>query len=100
MKVPSKLILDDLDLIQTVFIWDSQRPKIKHSILIADHYEGGYRSVDMKSQLKLLNLIWIKRLLDDNFHTWKHLANIFLIPLSDGYLFHSNLNLSDHCLLV
>ena len=29
MKVTSKLILDELDVIQKEFIWDSKRPKIK-----------------------------------------------------------------------
>ena len=45
-----------------------------------------------------LKLIWVKRLLDNNFHTRKHLAKIFLIPLGDAYLFHGNLSLSDRCL--
>ena len=45
MNVPSKL-LDELDLIQKEFIWDSKRPKIKHLILIADYSEGGYKSVE------------------------------------------------------
>ena len=98
MKAPSKLILDELDVIQKEFIWDSKRPKIKHSILIADYSEGGYKNVDIKSKLMSLKLIWIKRLLDDNFHTWKHLAKNFLMPLGDAYLFHSNLSLSDRCL--
>ena len=97
--VPSKLILDELDLIQKEFIWDSKRPKIKHSILIADYCEKGYKSVDIKSKLMSLKLIWIKRLFDDNFNTWKHLAKIFLIPLGGVFLFHSNLGLSDRCLL-
>ena len=74
MKVPSKLIPDELDPIQKEFIRDSKRPKIKHSILIADYSEGGYKSVDIKLKFMSLKLIWIKRLLDDNFHTWKHLA--------------------------
>ena len=98
MKVPSKLILDELDLIQKEFIWDSKRPKIKHSILIADYSEGGYKNADIKSKLMSLKLIWIKRLLDDNLHTWKHLSKIFLVPLGGVFLFHSNLSLSDRCL--
>ena len=98
MKVPSKLILDELDVIQKEFIWDSKRLKIKHSILIADYSEEGYKNVDIKSKIMSLKLIWIKRLLDDNFHTWKHLAKNFLTPLVDAYLFHSNLSLSDRCL--
>ena len=39
MKVPCKLILDELDVIQKEFIWDSKRSKIKHSTLIADYSE-------------------------------------------------------------
>ena len=98
MKVPSKLILDELDLIQKEFIWDRKRPKIEHSIPIADYSDGGYKNVDIKSKLMSLKLIWIKRLLDDNFHMWKYLAKVFLVPPGDAYLFHSNLSLSDRCL--
>ena len=93
MKVLSKLILDELDLIQKEFIWDSKRPKIEHSTLITDYSGGGYKSAGIKSKLMSLKLIWIKRLLDDNFHTWKHFAKIFPIPLSGAFLFHSNLSL-------
>ena len=39
MKVPFKLTLDELDLIQKEFIWDSKRPKLKHLTLIADYCE-------------------------------------------------------------
>ena len=99
MKVPSKLILDELDLIQKEFILDSKRPKIKHSILIADYCEGGDKSVDIKSNLMSLKLIWIKRLLDDNFNTWKHFSKIFPIPFGSVFLFHSSLGLLDRCLL-
>ena len=98
MKVPSKLILDEFDLIQKEFICDRKRPKIKHLILIADYSEGGYKNIDIQSNLMSLKLIWVKRLLNDNFHTWKHLAKIFLIPLGSVFLFHSNLSLSDRCL--
>ena len=59
-KVPSKLILDEFDVIQKEFIWNSKRSKIKHSILIADYSEGGYKSVDIKSKLMSLKLIWIE----------------------------------------
>ena len=98
VTVPSKRILDELDVIQKEFIWDSRRPKIKLAILIADYSEGGYKNVDIKSKLISLKLIWIKRLLDDNFHTWKHLAKNFLMPLGNACLLHSNLSLSYRCL--
>ena len=54
MKVPSKLILDELDVVQKEFIWNSKRPKIKHSILIADYSEGAYKNVEIKSKLMSL----------------------------------------------
>ena len=97
MKIPSKIILHELDLIQIEFIWDSKRPKIKHLTLFADYSEGGYKSVDIKSKLMSLKLIWIKRLVDDNLHTWKYLDKIFLIPLGGAFLFNVNLRLSYRC---
>ena len=54
--------------------------------------------MDIKSKLMSLKVIWIKRLLDDNFHMWKHLAKVFLIPLGGVFLFHSDLILSDRYL--
>ena len=60
MKVLCKLILDEFDVIQKEFIWNSKRPKIKHSILIADYSERGYKSLDIKSKLMSLKLIWIE----------------------------------------
>ena len=59
IKVPFKVIMDEFDLIQKEFIWDSKRPKIKNPILIADYSDRGYRNVDIKSKrtsLKLNNL--------------------------------------------
>ena len=41
----------------------------KHETLIVDYSEEGYKSVDIESKLISLKLIWIKRVLDDNFHT-------------------------------
>ena len=47
MKVPSKLILDELDLIRKGLILDSKGPQIKHLTLTADYSEGRYKSVDV-----------------------------------------------------
>ena len=68
VKVPCRLILDELDLSLKKFIWDSNRLKIKHSTLTADYSEGGYKSVDVKSKLISLKQSWMKKILDDNFY--------------------------------
>ena len=65
-------ILDD---IQKDFIWSKLQPKIKHSTLIGNYEEGGYKDVDVASKMNSLKVIWIKRLTDDNFHTWKIVNN-------------------------
>ena len=70
-------------------------PRPQAAALIADYSEGGYKIVDIKSKLMSLKLIWIKRLLDDNFHARNDLDKIFLILLSGASMFHSNLSLSD-----
>ena len=43
MKVPGKFVIDQLHTLHKHFIWNNKRPKIKHSTLIADYCEGGYK---------------------------------------------------------
>ena len=54
MKVISKQILDQLNTIQKEFIWSNKRPKIKHTTLIANYCEGGYRDIDIKTKIASL----------------------------------------------
>ena len=44
MKVLPKNALEDLQAMHNKFIWDSKKPKIKHSTLIG-HYEDGFKSI-------------------------------------------------------
>ena len=67
----SKQFLEQLNSLRKDFIWNGRRPKIKHSTLIADYVEGGYKDIDIKTKLSSLKVIWIKKLMDDNFHAWK-----------------------------
>ena len=59
------------NLIQKDFIWRGPRPNIKHSTLIGDYTNGGYKDVDIESTFESLKIIWIRRLLDSSFHSWK-----------------------------
>ena len=90
-------ILDD---IHKDFIWNKLQPKIKHSTLIANYDEGGYKDVDVASKMISLKIIWIRRLTDDNFHTWKIIpSKLFRLIVGMSY-FHRNLKLSDSCMRV
>ena len=77
MKIASKQLIDQLYVLHKNFIWDKKRPKIKHSTLIADYSEGGYKDIDVKSKFSSVKFSWGTRLLDNNFHPWKIIPTKF-----------------------
>ena len=90
-------ILDD---IHKDFIWNKLQPKIKHSTLIANYEEGGYKDVDVTSKMISLKIIWIRRLTDDNVYAWKIIPSKLFRPIGRISFFHRNLKLSDSCMRV
>ena len=76
MKCPSKQILDQLNIVHKSFIWDNKMPKIKHSTLIADYSEGGYKDIHITTKIAALKVTWVKMLLDNNYHSWKIIPTI------------------------
>ena len=99
MKPYSKKFLDDLTEIQKDFIWRGRKPKIKHTSLIGDYSEGGMKDIDIKAKLESLRIQWVKRLTNNNFHSWKIIPTVLLKDVGGVSLFHSNLALSDACKL-
>ena len=57
MVSPPKQFIVLLSSIKQNFIWNGCRPKIKHSTLIGEYAEGGYKDVDIQSQLESLKII-------------------------------------------
>ena len=76
-KSPSTQIIETLNSIQMKFICSKKRPKIKHSTRIADYKDGGYKDIDIETKISSLKVKWVSRLLDDNFHPWKIIPNLF-----------------------
>ena len=98
IKIPSKNVVDQLNSINKNFIWNNKKPKIKHSTLIADYEEGGYKDVDIKSKILSLKVSWISKLLDTNFHQWKIiLKQIFSEVGGTKIIFHFKFKLSKQC---
>ena len=54
---PSKKFMDQLYSLQKGFIWRERPPKIKHTTLIADYVDGGYKDVDIATKLESLKII-------------------------------------------
>ena len=50
-KNPSTQIIESLNSIQKKFIWSKKQPKIKHSTLVADHKDGGYKDIDIETKI-------------------------------------------------
>ena len=94
MKIIPKSITEKLDKLQKSSIWKSKKPKIKHSTLIRDYSEGGLKDVDIKSKIVALQLTWMRRLHDENFHPWKLIPLNVLKPLGGSAVFHQNLDLT------
>ena len=99
MKVPSKFVIDQLNTLHKNFIWNNKRPKIKHSTLIADYCEGGYKDVDIENKIAALKIKWVTKLLDSNFYPWKIIPNLLFSNLGGTRtLFHQDSQLSKQCL--
>ena len=56
MKCPAKQILDQMNSVHKSFIWDNKKPKIKHSTLIADYSEGGYKDAVIETKISALKI--------------------------------------------
>ena len=95
MKTVPKFVVDSMQALHRGFIWNSKKPKIKHSTLIGNYSDGGLKDIDSTSKLESLKFSWIKRLMDTtDFHPWKVLADLILKSVGGSSIFHSNLSLA------
>ena len=65
--------------------------------MIGDYSVGGYKIVDIETKFYALKFIWIKNLLDDDFHPLKSIVNHLHQSLGGVSVFHSNIQLSASC---
>ena len=89
-----KFLIYQLNTLQEKFISDNKRPKIKHSTLIAENCDGGYKDVDIEKKIDSLKIKWVTRRLDENTAPGK-LFQIFSFQV----ILHHNLQLSYQCVL-
>ena len=71
MVVVPERILNKLESIHKKFIWKGEKPKVRYSCIIADYMDGGKKDVDISTKIKALQLVWVRRLFEENFHPWK-----------------------------
>ena len=80
---PSKTFMDQLYSLQKNFIWRGRPPKIKHTSLIADYVDGGYKDIDIATKLQSLKIMWLDVCL--------------IITFMCGRQFHNNFQPSQTC---
>ena len=96
VKTIPKSTIEQLNMIQKGFIWNSMKPKIKHSTLCNNYQDGGLKNVNIESKIISLQCSWIKQLYDKNMHNWK-IIPLALIEkfLGKGFKFHSNMKIEN-----
>ena len=93
----TKDFIKQLEDLRKNFIWNGRKLKIKHSTLIGDYVDGGYKDVDIETKLSYLRTIWIRRFLDNSFHAWKAIPYSLLSDIGVISIFHFNFKRSVFC---
>ena len=91
INVPKSLV-KQIKQIQKNFLWADSNPKIKHETLCLDFRNGGLRNCDIEGKIISLQILWLKRLIDENFHEWKLIPkNLMKKSFGSKFTFHANL---------
>ena len=60
ITVPNS-ILEEIQKIQKIFLWNSSKPKINHKTLCNTSEDGRLKNVDVKSKIISLQCSWVKK---------------------------------------
>ena len=94
LSIPPSII-DQLNKTQKNFIWTGLNPKIKNLTINNNYENGGLKNVNIAAKISSLQISWIKRLFDKNFHDWKILSlHIMHKSLGKKFRFYSNLKVN------
>ena len=93
----TKDFMKQSDDLRKNFIWNRRRPKMKHSTLIGDYVDGGYKDVDIETKVLSPRTIWIRRFLDNSFHAWKAIPYSLLSDIGVASILHFNFKPSVFC---
>ena len=88
-------IIDQLKQKHRKILFGTVNPKIKNSTVNNNHENGRLKNVNIVTNISNLQISWIKRLFDENFHDWKILPlHIIHKSLGKKFVFHSNLKVN------
>ena len=90
MAYVQKKVIQELEKLKKIFLWNSSTVKIKHSTLVNEYEDGGIKNVDIEARLKATRLTWVCRLCDDNHYAWKIIPTNYLALPNGDFIFHRN----------
>jgi len=74
LPTPSEEFFKELENICYKFIWNNKPDKIRRSVLISNHVDGGIKMLHLKSFCKSMKSFWITKMINDEIVTnWKTL---------------------------
>ena len=72
------------------FVWNSLPPKVKRWTLIQNTKNGGLKMPDMSLMCKSLQILWVKRILDEEDLQWKIIPVHYLEKVGGKLIFLCN----------
>ena len=62
----SKQLIEEIQKIKNVFIWNKLTPKVKHEILCNSFEEGNLKNFDINSKIRTLQFSWMIHFMNGN----------------------------------
>ena len=72
-----KLVIKEINGLIFNFLWDNKRAKVAKDVIIKSIEDGGLKLVDFEQKIKALQLIWVKRMVNNSNGNWKELVKYF-----------------------
>ena len=90
-EIPSGFVKEIKQIICN-FLWNGGVSKIKYDALIGDLGDGGLNFPDIASYIETQKIMWVKRLLEDDYKQWKIIPSIYTSTICTRKTLGSNFN--------
>ena len=94
MLVPSENFLKQVKYKIFTFVWKNKPPRVAYDVLVRSKLQGGLNFPDISKKVKTQNIMWVKRLLNEEESPWKIIPKFYLSNIGEINNIRSNFNVS------
>ena len=94
MLVPSENFLKQVKSKIFTFVWKNKPPSVAYDVLVRSKLQGGLNFPDISKKVKTQNIMWVKRLLNEEESPWKIIPKFYLSNIGGINNIRSNFNVS------